>query len=280
MLPSSESKFLLFLYQTVIGRFFLKLLSSRFISFLCGKFLDSSFSKIFISSFVSKHHISLDDYDCDNFQNFNDFFCRKIKENLRDIDLRENVVISPCDGLLSAYRIHKDTILPIKQSSYTLTSLLQDEELAYRYRDGICLVFRLCVNHYHRYCYLDDGSQENNIFLRGKLHTVRPIALENISVFTENSREYTILHTKHFQDVVQMEVGAMLVGKIKNIHEHYSFVKGEEKGMFLYGGSTIILLFEKNAVSIPKSFFHATEHGIETPVKMGEKIGISKKKKT
>lgn len=276
---SQESKFLKFLYQTIIGRFLLKLLSSRIVSFFVGKILDSHFSKLLISSFVRKHHINLEEYYSDSFQSFNDFFCRKIKEELRPIDYSKNVFISPCDGLLSAYKIKEDLILPVKQSHYTLFSLIQNEELVNKYRNGICLVFRLCVNHYHRYCYIDSGTHEKNVFIPGKLHTVRPIALESIPVFCENSREYTTLHTNHFKDVFQMEVGAMLVGKIRNLHENYNFSKGEEKGMFLYGGSTIILLLEKDAVQISEYFFDNTKMGKETSVQMGEKLGGSKLKK-
>ena len=73
--------------------------------------------------------------------------------------------------------------------------------------------------------------------------------------------------------VTQIEVGAMLVGKIKNYHEKTAFYKGQEKGMFLYGGSTIILLFEKGKVEIPESCFYITKRGWEFPIRMGEKIG-------
>ena len=73
-----------------------------------------------------------------------------------------------------------------------------------------------------------------------------------------------------------MEVGAMLVGKIKNLHGAGVVCRGAEKGMFLYGGSTVILLLEKGRVDLPEALFANTETGLETPVRMGEKIGIAK----
>ena len=95
-------------------------------------------------------------------------------------------------------------------------------------------------------------------------------------VFTENSREYTVLQTEHFGKMIQMEVGAMLVGKIHNYHGAGPIEKGKEKGKFLYGGSTIILLLQKDAVHIPDKVFRATENGREIPVVMGQKIGKRK----
>lgn len=268
----SEGKMLNFLYKTAAGRVLLKPLCSRWLSKLCGKFLDSRLSKPIIKSFVKKNNINLSDYYSDGFCSFNDFFCRKIKEELRPIDTEPSHLISPCDGLLSAYRINKNTVLPVKQSLYTVSELLNGDVLADRYADGICLVFRLCVDHYHRYCYIDNGTKSENIFIPGRLHTVRPIALESYPVFVQNCREYTVMETENFGAVTQIEVGAMLVGKIANLHGKASFLRGEEKGRFLYGGSTVILLLEKGSVKIKDEFFTATESGKETPVKMGEAL--------
>lgn len=268
--------YLQFLYHTIPGRILLKALSARHLSSLCGHFLDSRLSKPLIGYFIRKNNIQISDYCCDDFKCFNDCFSRKIKNGLRPIDNTPESVISPCDGLLSAYRIKRGAVIPIKQSRYTIDTLLKNNTLAKRYQDGICLVFRLCVDHYHRYCYIDNGTKNGNTFITGKLHTVRPIALETIPVFTQNCREYTVMRTENFGMVTQMEVGAMLVGKIKNYHGKAAFYKGQEKGMFLYGGSTIILLFEKDRIEIPKSYFDMTKRGRELPVKMGEKIGAKK----
>lgn len=267
-----EGTVLRFLYHTAPGRLCLKLLTARWLSRLCGSFLDSRLSKFLIKGFVRKNSIDLSDFESENFGCFNDCFCRKIKDGLRPLPSEDAVLFSPCDGLLSAYRLQADTVLPVKQSAYTLSSLLQNEALAQRYRDGICLVFRLCVNHYHRYCYPVTGSKGENVFIKGRLHTVRPIALEARKVFAENCREYTVIETEQFGSVLQMEVGAMLVGKIHNHHSSGPVIRGKEKGMFLYGGSTVILLLEKDKAPVSARFFDATEAGMETPVVMGEPL--------
>lgn len=273
MKEQKESLFLRFLYHTAVGRFLLKLLSSRFVSRMAGLFLSSPFSRFLIKGFIKKNHIPMEEYEDEKCKSFNAFFSRKIKKEYRPIEKSENILISPSDGFVSVYPIKEGLVLPIKQSVFDIPSLLQNEKLASKYQNGTCVVLRLCVEHYHRYCYLDEGTKEKNIYIPGKLHTVRPIALEKIPVFMENAREYTTLHTKNFKDVVQIEIGALLVGKIKNYHEEHHFLKGEEKGTFLFGGSTIVLLFQEKTIEISKKMEEASKKGLETAVKMGEEIG-------
>lgn len=262
-----------FLYETCVGRAALKILTRPRLSVFCGKMLDEPWSRVLIPFFLKKNHISLKEYEPKRFESFNDCFCRKIKRRYRPVDLNPEHLISPCDGYLSVYPIRQGRVLPIKQSHYRVADLLRDKELADEFEGGICYVFRLCVHHYHRYCYPDHARKEGNIFIPGALHTVRPIALRNVPVFTENAREYTLLHTEHFGDVIQMEVGAMLVGRIRNLHEKAAVRRGQEKGYFEYGGSTIILLVKKDAVLVNPKWFAATKRHIEIPVKQGECIG-------
>ena len=149
-----------FLYDTVPGRILLKCLIHPRVSQICGHFLDSSLSGFLITPFARKNQIVLSDYQLDDIHSFNDFFSRKIKPSLRPVDMDPKSLIAPCDGLLSVWKIQKDTVLPIKQSSYTLTDLLRDHRLAARYEGGYCFVFRLCVDHYHRYSYVDSGKKK------------------------------------------------------------------------------------------------------------------------
>lgn len=265
---------LTFLYKTVCGRLFLKLLSTRVVSKLSGVFLDSRLSSFLINSFARKNNIVLDDYELEDIKSFNEFFRRKIKAGKRVFDTEPEHLCAPCDGLLSVWNIQKDTVIPVKQSVYTVERLLQDAQLASEYEDGLCLVFRLCVNHYHRYAYVDSGKKGANIFIPGVLHTVRPIALETLPVFTENCREYTVIENPVFGKLIQMEVGAMLVGRIVNLEGEGTAVRGKEKGFFEYGGSTIIVLLKKDSAKIKDEILSNSIAGIETPVKMGEQIGV------
>ena len=67
-----------------------------------------------------------------------------------------------------------------------------------------------------------------------------------------------------------MEVGALLVGKIIN-YDYDKFKKGEEKGYFLPGGSTIVII--ANNIKPDKDILEYSNKGIETIVKVGEKVG-------
>lgn len=264
-----------FLYDTEPGRRILRILTHPAISKACGAFLDSPFSRPLIALFVSANSIDMSEYVCDGFKCFNDCFARRIKPGMRPVDSDPSSFVAPCDGRLTVYPVEKDLVIPVKQSSYSIPRLLHSKKLAARYDGGYCLVFRLCVDNYHRYIYFDNGVKGVNHFIKGKLHTVQPIALEKIPVFTENCREFTVMNTENFGKVTQMEVGAMLVGKIKNHHGRHAIKRGEEKGCFLYGGSTIILLVEKDRAVIDDAILKASAKGEETCVRLGEAIGRS-----
>ena len=267
----AEEKLLGFLYGTPFGRLLLRPLVSRPLSKAAGWFLDSGLSRPLIRPFLRKNKIDLDQYLDREFPSFNACFTRRIKPELRP--MAPAGLMAPCDGRLSLYTIRDDTVLPVKQSRYTISGLLQDAPLARRYEGGLCLVFRLCVDDYHRYCYLDDGRKGENFFLPGKLHTVRPVALAQVPVFTENCREYTLLQTKTLGPVLQVEVGAMLVGRIQNDHGPGLIRRGQEKGRFLYGGSTILVLLEKDRVRLLPDYAAALDTGRELPVRMGMCLG-------
>lgn len=261
-----------FLYHTPLGRLLLRPLCARPLSRLCGRFLDSPLSKPLIRPFVRRNGIRLEDFFSDNFRCFNDCFSRRIRPGLRPVDPSPDALVAPCDGLLSVYPIQKDMVIPAKQSRYTINDLLGGDPAAARFEGGTCLVFRLCVNHYHRYCYPDGGRPLRSGFIPGELHTVRPIALEQLPVFVRNCREYALLETDHLGTVAQIEVGAMLVGKIANQPAPEHFERGDEKGMFLYGGSTVILLTEPGRIHIPEEAFALSAEEREIPVCMGERI--------
>ena len=262
-----------FLYENPFGRIILKGITLPFVSSIVGKYMSSSLSKRRIKKFISANGINMEEYEDRDFHSFNDFFTRKIKENRRPLPQDKEVLFSPCDGKLSAYKIDKDTVLPVKGSHYTISQLLNNNDLAEKYSDGSCLVFRLAVDDYHRYSYIDSGVKGENVKIKGKLHTVQPIALEKSPVFIQNSREYTVMHTENFGDVVQVEVGALMVGKIKNHQGKGKIIRGEEKGMFLFGGSTIILLLNSGEVQVEELFFENTKNHLETVVKLGESLG-------
>lgn len=269
---AADGAALRFLYRTAGGRLILRALTRRCLSRACGRFMDSRASRILIKPFVRKNNIHMEDYLRTEYRCFNDCFCREIRPELRPIDGAQDALIAPCDGLLSAYRIEKGSVIPAKHSAYSISSMLGADPLAARFDGGLCLVFRLCVHHYHRYCYPDAGKLLRGGFLPGELHTVRPIALERYPVFVRNCREYALMETEHLGLVAQIEIGALLVGKIHNHVIESCFARGQEKGMFLYGGSTVVLLLEPGRVLLPELAFELSAQEMELPVRMGERI--------
>ena len=262
------------LYTTFAGRLLLKILTSPAVSKMAGSFMNSSLSKFIIEPFIKKNSIDMSDYKIENWKCFNDFFTRNLRPGKRYIDMNELSLISPCDGYLTVYNISDDSSFNIKNTSYTLSELLQNNILASEYEGGLCLVFRLTPSDYHRYIYPDTGAKLKNVSIPGIFHTVRPIAFEKYPVFKTNCREYCVLGTNNFDDVVFMEVGAMMVGKIVNYHQEYNFTRGEEKGKFEFGGSTIIMLIKKDIALIDTDIKISSNHGKEFKVKLGQSIGV------
>lgn len=269
---TESSHALNFFYGTIIGRILLKVLISKFVSKLIALYMNSSLSKHKIKRFIDKNDINMYEYDDRNYKSYNDFFTRRVIVYKRPINASKDVLISPCDSKLTAYKISNDLVLNIKDSYYSIDTLV-DRELMEEYKGGYALVFRLSTDNYHRYCYIDSGTKSANYKIKGVLHTVQPIALQKYNFYKTNSREYTILNTKHFDKVVEVEVGALGVGKIKNNHEEYTFKKGEEKGYFEFGGSTIVLLIKKNVITLDSDIVRNSSENIETIVKYGERIG-------
>ena len=180
--------------------------------------------------------------------------------------------MAPADSKLTYYPINDDTILEIKDTKYQLKDLLQDETLAKEYVGGICLVFRLAVDDYHRYSYVDDGQIVFHKKIKGIFHTVNPIANDYYPIYKMNSREYTVIDSNNFGRMIQMEVGAMMVGKIVN-YKHSIATKGEEKGYFEFGGSTVVLILKKDTVKIDDDIINNSSENIETRVLLGQTIG-------
>lgn len=270
---SKESLSVRFLYNTAVGRLFLKALVNPGFSRIAGAFLDSCFSKPMIGYYIKSHNINMEEYEEKKYRSFNDFFIRKRREII--FDKSPSSFINPCDGYLTCYKIDSDSCFKIKNSTYTLKELLDDETLAQKYKDGTCLIYRLTPRHFHRYSFSDNGKVTGGKKIGGVLHCVRPVACDRYNVYVQNQREYVLIETENFGTVVQMEIGAIIVGKINN-HECTAVKKGEEKGYFEFGGSTIIVLLEKDVAFVDETVVNNSLIDVETEVKIGQKIASSK----
>ena len=271
---TNQDKLLSFLYTNIFGRMLLKPLIQPQVSKLAGRYLSSAHSKWLISKFIERNEINMDIYEECDYSSFNDFFTRKIKPDCRPVPEDLDVLISPCDCLATVYPIQENTTFSIKNTEYTLSSLLRSPRLAKRFRGGYAYILRLTVEDYHRYLYSVSGKQSKNYHIDGTFHTVNPIANDYLPIYKENTREYTVIHSKEFGDVLQMEVGALLVGKISNHKQSTVVTRGEEKGFFEYGGSTIVVLTQKGRVTPRSDLLTNSKNGYETKVLQAHPLGI------
>ena len=227
-----------------------------------------------VGSFVKKTGIDMSRYEKKKYRSYNDFFTRKLVSP-PEFSSVPSAFCSPCESFVTAFKISENSVFEIKETDYSIADLLSSKKLSESYTGGTCVIFRLAVHNYHRYCFFDSGRSIRTHTVNGCLHTVQPIAFEHFDVYKHNTREITVMETDNFGTVIQIEVGAMFVGRIVNHPITARFSRGDEKGYFEFGGSTVILLFKPGAVVIDKPIAENSVRGIETPVEIGQRIGSS-----
>lgn len=275
---TGQDRFLKRMYSRRSGRAVIRVLAARPVTGACRLFLNSRLSKVMIKGFVRRNQIDMTSYVPCRYRSYNAFFMRQMMPGLREICPDPGTLISPCDGKATVYPIEDDTHFTIKNTTYTVASLLRNEELAREYAGGVCIVLRLTVDNYHRYAYAVSGRKGPQRYIRGIFHTVNPIANDYVPIYKENCREYCLIDTEAFGRVVQMEVGALMVGRIVNYEKGPCVVaRGAEKGRFEFGGSTVVLLLKAGVVEVSPDLLQNTREECETLVKMGEVLGCAAK---
>lgn len=272
-----------FLYYNPLGSLFLNTIVKRkFLSSYYGKKMNLKNSKEKIKKFVEEMGIDMSDYarGIDEYVSFNDFFYRELKAGAREIAEEANILASPADGKILAYNNlkEKDKFF-IKGSEFTLEEFFMDKDLAKKYEGGSFVIVRLAPADYHRFHFPADGKISEAKKIEGYYYSVSTHAIKkNFRIFCENKREYSILSTQNFGDIAMVDVGATMVGSIVQTYKPNSYVKkGDEKGYFLFGGSTCIMVFEKDRVEIDEDIIRNTQNRIETRIYMGEKFAHEKK---
>lgn len=194
-----------------------------------------------------------------------------MENNADDISVKSGLIAEQI--LNGADPIQEDCIFPVKGSQYRLSDLVDEEALTQLFGSGICLIFRLQAVDYHHFCYIDDGFQYTNHFIEGMLHSVQPAACERVPVYWLNRRMWTLMDTKHFGKMIQIGVGAFLVGGIVHEASGSEFRKGQEMGHFELAGSTVVQLFQEGRIRLREEIQDRMATGEEVRVRMGEMIG-------
>lgn len=274
-----NEKLLNAVYGTAGGRFWLELLFKRKIcSFLFGKFCDTRLSAKMINDFVNRYDIDMSECvkKVNDYKSFNDFFTRRLKPEARKFEQDPVLLLSPGDGRMRAFKnIDINNIVQVKGFSYTVEQLLSDAELAEKYQGGICIILRLSPVDYHRFHFIDGGVCDAGRPIKGFYYSVNPKALNTIpELFCRNKRQISVLKSDNFGDIAYMEVGAALTGTIVQTYIPGTKVsRGDEKGYFKFGGSTILLFLEKDSAAVDERILYQTEIGCEVKVSAGDVIG-------
>ncbi|MBR6372375.1 MAG: phosphatidylserine decarboxylase [Victivallales bacterium] len=262
-------------YSNAVGRvLFWPMFHTALFSRLMGCYANSGLSKGRISKTIESLGIDMDDFVVPEkgFTCFNDFFTRKVKEGARPFAAEG--LCSPADCRLTVYpKLAEGTCIPVKGRSFTARELLGEpgKEYADCFNGGALAIFRLCPADYHRYHFPDSGRLLAHWRMRGAYHSVNPLALlRQIRVFTHNVREISILELEHYGISAFIEVGAFGVATIRQTFQGNSFQRGDEKGYFAFGGSTIIMLFQQGKVIFDEDL--TKNLPLESLVRAGEHI--------
>ncbi len=268
-------------YGEGITPFFLPLIAKySFASRLYGAFQNTSFSKKKIKPFIEEFQVDPSEFlqKPDAFSSFNDFFVRKLLPSARPIAPGRDVAILPADGRYLVYpNIEEADGFVVKGKKFSLEELLVNKELADSYARGSMVIARLCPTDYHRFHFPCSCVPSVSNLLQGSLYSVNPLALrKKIEILSQNKREITFLQTANFGRVLFIEVGATFVG---SIHQTYCpnepYAKGDEKGYFSFGGSTLILLFEPDTIQFDQDLIDASFSKLEVKGLMGQSLGTS-----
>lgn len=167
------------------------------------------------------------------------------------------------------------TAFRIKGGLFDVKTLLADEALSRRYGGGSAVVIRLFLSDYHHFHFPDSGIPHEPRAVSGRYFAVSPYARDwAVPFYGENHRQVTLFDSDHFGLIAIVEVGAFTVGSIRQgFSPRRRVAKGDHKGVFELGGSTVVLLFEPSAIQLHDDLCQNTWSGIETFVRLGEAIG-------
>ncbi|KAI5462814.1 phosphatidylserine decarboxylase-domain-containing protein [Mariannaea sp. PMI_226] len=245
-------------------------------------------SKDEIKSFVDYYSINMDDFEpssMEEYHTFEEFFTRAHKSGSRPIHKQEDstVAVVPADSRLVVYdSVAEAKKLWIKGNYFNITNLVMDTQLGSRYNDGAIASFRLSPQDYHRYHAPVTGSVKLFRSVPGDYYQVDAIALNSkVDILTRNRREYLVIETPEFGDVLFVAIGATNVGSVV-IHEKFQKIgaeirKGDEIGHFQFGGSSIVVVFEEGLVKFDDDLTRLSRRRIQVAVEVGMSLGQATK---
>ncbi|EPR78821.1 Phosphatidylserine decarboxylase [Spraguea lophii 42_110] len=236
----------------------------RKLTFKTGKFFDNPRSIRHISRFINMYNIDMNEIEDKYFKNFNEFFHRKIKMEMRPLG---EGFVSPADCRMAAfYNVEEAKDIWVKGKKFTFENFIFENPIV------TSLIFcRLAPSDYHRFHSPIDGKIISIEKIEGNYHSVHPILVNKKDVFTENVR-VIIKICRNNNILYFIPIGASLVGSIVlNVNVNDDVKKGDEIGYFKYGGSSIILL-TTDEIYLNENIIENSKNKIETYVRVKEMI--------
>ena len=276
------------LYQSPLGRMVAPVVTSHSLSRFYGMIQDSSIlSHYKVAPFIRKFNIPIEEYLPEKglihepkngiygYSSFNSFFTRKFREGIRSFPEEAGRMGAFAEARYFGYEnLSDEERVPVKGQFLNAKSVLVRDEYVKLFDDGPMLLARLCPVDYHRFHFPDDGKVIASYRIHGHLESVNPMALkQKDEIFCENERHVTILETKNFGLLAYVEVGATMVGKIIQSYKGKNFKRGQEKGMFLFGASTVMVYGQSGKWRPSQDILEKSSKGQEVLIKLGDTVG-------
>jgi len=268
-------------YENPGGRFFVWAVARRaFFSRWYGWKMNKTASSLQIMPFIAEYDLDVDEFAKSPFdyKTFNEFFYRALKPEVRPIAPGAEVAVFPADGRHLGFQdIEAAAGFYVKGSTFSFAELLGSDEEAKTFAGGAMLISRLCPVDYHRFHFPVSGVPGESRLIDGWLYSVSPVALRRrLRYLIENKRVVTRVESPDFGPVAVIEVGATNVGSIRQSYVPGRAVqKGDEKGLFAFGGSCVITIFQRGRIKFDADLLATSAEHIELYAKMGDRLGVA-----
>jgi phosphatidylserine decarboxylase len=230
-----------------------------------------------IEPFIKKHGIDMSEFKPVIYRCFADFFDREFRSGVRPFAPSPNEMAAFAEARYFGWQsVRDDQQFPVKGCSLNAVQILGSAQRAAPFIGGPVLLARLSPMDYHHAHYPDDGTTLEQDCLGRSLWTVQWHALQNQpDILLRNERQINILATRHFGRLAFVEVGAMSVGRIVQVHPlDTPFSRGEEKSVFKFGGSAIVVFGEPGQWRPADDILRHTAENVETLVRLGDVIAL------
>ncbi len=193
------------------------------------------------------------------FGSLHECFTRELRDGVRPVDTRPEVLASPCDGIVGECGTVRGTqLFQAKGFPYAMDELFGPTQDSAPFHDGVYVTLRLTSSMYHRFHAPHDATLEHVTYLSGDTWNVNPIALRRVErLFCRNERAVLRMRLVHGgEPLALVPVAAILVASLRlhapdlRLHLRYQgpseipcsipVAKGQELGWFEHGSTIIV----------------------------------------